>query len=800
MQRALNSYIEGLKSDVAALVYSDGDGASFEDKFTEQCMEILDGIGKSEGARVLSYIHPDALGRIDWKLNGYCLKDEFKDDDGKLYFETLDLFITHYNYSTYEYNITKEEFTKNLNQIRKFLNAALKGAINYIDPAKSELNELIKIIGKQKKRFDRINIFFLVNGTVNYDTEKLFVKGYEDLDVFVQIWDVPRFYKLSESNSNREPIEIEFAKFLNDGAIGIQCLKVPDLNELYECYLAIIPGYVLARLYNEFSNELLESNVRAFLGQTGKYNKGIRDTIRDKPQMFLPYNNGITATAENVEVILVDNHLYLKKVDDFQIVNGGQTTASLFHTQKKLKDVDLGKVFVQMKLTVIKDIEQKNIEVPNIARFANSQNKVSELDLSSNNPYFVQIESLSRKKYVVNPQNKNQSILWYFERVTGQYRESLNKLGGNGSAPTSVQKKFKEQNPTTHKFLKSDIAKYINIWEQEPYYVSLGAQKNFVHYTKKINDSVKKNKLPGDNFYRKLIANAILFRETDRLFGRKNVDAIGDTNIKSFTVAYTLSLLHNKTSNRLDLWKIYEGQLLPKELIEVIKQMLYFVYDHLVKSANNSLLSEYAKKESSWNKLKAEPFKISLEDISNLIISEEESLHRDTEPDVLVNKAEDVILEVSNISSLGLRFWDGLSIYSLNNENLKELSTDIWEVANKIKRTRNFSSRDIAIGKRILKLIESKEIDPEAIMILSKSEDAEVVNIKAIYDKFKLLSKNEWSKILDLGEQTQIFDYLELSNIKSIQKAINKNESIKENSLLKAEASIKKLKKFSVDF
>jgi len=799
MQRALNSYIEGFKSDVAALVYSDGEGASFEDKFTEQCMEVLDSIGKSEGARTLSYIHPDSQGRIDWKLNGYCLKDEFKDEDGKLYFETLDLFITHFNSSTYEYNITKEDFTKNLNQIRKFLNAALKGAIDYIDPAKTELNELIKVIGKQKRDFDRINIFFLINGTANYDTEKLSIKGYEDLDIFVQIWDIPRFYKLSESNSNREPIEIEFSKFLNDG-IGIQCLKVPDLNELYECYLAIIPGYVLAKLYNEFSNELLESNVRAFLGQTGKYNKGIRDTIRDKPQMFLPYNNGITATAENVEVIYVDNHLYLKKVEDFQIVNGGQTTASLFHTQKKSKDVDLGKVFVQMKLTVIKDVEQKNIEVPNIARFANSQNKVSELDLSSNNPYFVQIESLSRKKYVINPENRNQSILWYFERVTGQYRESLNKLGGSGSALTAIQKKFKEQNPTSNKFLKSDVAKYINIWEQEPHFVSLGAQKNFVHYTKKINDFVKKNKLPGENFYKKLIANAILFREVDKLFGRKNVDAIGDTNLKSFTVAYTLSLFHYKTQNRLDLWKIYEEQLLSKELLDTFKQMLYFVYNNLVKSANNSLLSEYAKKESSWNKLKTEPFNINLDIISILLISEEEVFQRDAEPEIIVNKAEDIILDVNNISSLGVKFWDGLSTYSMNDENLKDISTDIWEVANKIKRSRNLMTRDIAVGKKVLKLIEERRIDIEAIKAFSNSEDIEVINIKAIYDKFKLLSRKEWSKILDLGEQTKIFDYLELANIKSVQKAIIRNEPVKENSLLKAEASMKKLKKYKIDF
>ena len=206
-----------------------------------------------------------------------------------------------------------------------------------------------------------------------------------------------------------------------------------------------------------------------------------------------------------------------------------------------------------MKLTVIKDKEQKNIEVPNISRFANSQNKVSELDLSSNNPYFVQIENLSRKKYVVNPENKNQSLLWFFERANGQYRETLNKQ------TPAHQNKFKEQNPSDRKFVKSDIAKFINIWELEPHFVSQGSQKNFIHYTKKITELVNKNKLPSENFYRKLIANAILFKTTDKLFGRKGVNAIGEnTSIKSFSVAYTDSFFHFLTENRFDLWKLYE--------------------------------------------------------------------------------------------------------------------------------------------------------------------------------------------------------------------------------------------------
>jgi hypothetical protein len=795
MERGLKNYIESIQSDVAALVYSDGEGASFEDKFTEHCIEILDNIGKSEGARVLSYINPDSLGRIDWKINGYCLKDEFKDDSNKVYFETLDLFITHFNKTSYDYNITKDDFNKSINQIKKFLNAALKGHIDYIDPAQTELNQLLKIIVKQKANFDRINIYFLINGNSNHDLEKISIKGFDDLDIFVHVWDIPRFYKLSESSSNREPIEIDFKELISNNQNGIQCLKMPNHNELYECYLAILPGEVLSKLYKEYSNELLESNVRAFLGQTGKFNKGIRDTIREKPQMFLPYNNGITATAENVETMLVDNQLYLKKLLDFQIVNGGQTTASLFHTQKKFKDADLSNVFVQMKLTVIKDIEQKNIEVPNIARYANSQNKVSELDLSSNNPYFVQIESLSRKKYVIDPDNRNMSTLWYFERVNGQYRESLNKL-----TTPAQQRKFKEQNPTNQKFVKSDVAKYINIWELEPHYVSQGAQKNFIHYTKKVNELVKKNKFPGENFYKKLIANAILFKAVDKLFGRKNIDAIGDTNLKSFTVAYTLSYFHYLTDNRLDLWKIYDEQRVDSRIVNELHKLIIFVYNQLVKSSNNSLISEYAKRESSWKLLKDENYKINFEQYLDCFIAREQVSEREIETEEIDNKSEKNLMNINKILGLGNKFWDGASKWSMNIEALKEFSTDTWEISNKIKKSKNLNSRDITIGNKVLSYIEENNITIDFIKSLSNEIEVEVIDIKALYDRLKLISKNEWSKIFDLGEQTKIFDNLELLNLKSVQKSISKSESIKEVNIINALKSIKKLEKFGLKY
>lgn len=789
MERALQNYLEELKSDVSSLVYSDGEGASFEDKFTEYCIEIFESIGKSEGARVLSYVHPNNLGGIEWKINGYCLKDHYRDENNNPRFETLDLFITYYNNLTYDYNILQSEYNKSLVQIKKFLNAALKKHINYIDPSNTELIELIKIIGKQGGEFDRINIYFLINGFCNHDKEKLEING---IDIFVHTWDVTRFFKINESNSSHEPIEIDFESFsINEN--GLQCLKVPTSDEIYDCYLTIVSGDILAKLYKEFSNELLESNVRAFLGQAGKYNKGIRDTIREKPQMFLPYNNGITATAESVETKLLNNQLTITKLKDFQIVNGGQTTASLYHTKKKYKDADLSKIYVQMKLTVIKDIEQKNLEVPLISRFANSQNKVSELDLSSNNPYFVQIENLSRRKYTTNPENKNQSNLWFFERTNGQYRETLNKLS------TSQQKKFKEQAPSNLKFVKSDVAKYINLWELEPHFVSQGSQKNFIHYTKKLDELIKKNKFPGENFYYKLIANAILFKTLDRIFGRKNIDAIGDTNLKSFTVAYSLSYFHFLTNKRLDLWKIYEEQKLDIKITSYLKELLIFVYNHLVNSSNNSLISEYAKRETSWQKLKETKYPKNLELIlDSYLVSKEENELREVEKTADNSKIDNIVFLVDEIQKMGIKFWDGFRIFISQNdvEGFNFMMT--FDILKKLKDRKNLTPREVAYGKRVLDYVRDQEGLYEKIKSLSKMEETEIIEIKFIFDKLLLLSKYDWDKIIAIAEQTKIFNNLELSNIKSIRMSITRSEKIKEQGIIKAFESIQKLKKFGI--
>jgi hypothetical protein len=791
MKRAFEQYIEELKSDIASRVYTEGQGASFEDKFTDYCIEVFESIGKSEGARVLSYVHPTPQGGVDWKINGYSLKDFIKDEDKIEYYETLDIFITFYK-NEYNYPITKADYTKTINQVKKFIHAAIKRHINYIDSSHTELIQLIDIIGKQSEKFERINLFFLTNGYSNNFKEKFDIANNQ---VILHPWDLNRLFKINETNSIHEPIEIDFLT-IDSNVQGLQCLKVPSIDEMYDCYLAIIPGSTLSILYKEYSNELLESNVRAFLGQAGKFNKGIRDTIRNKPQMFLPYNNGITATAESVETEYKNDQLVITKLHDFQIVNGGQTTASLYHTQKKFKDVDLSKIFVQMKLTVIKNKEQKNIEVPNISRFANSQNKVSELDLSSNNPYFVQIENLSRKKYVINPENKNQSRLWFFERANGQYREILNKQN------KSQQIKFKEQNPSGLKFIKSDIAKYINIWELEPHYVSQGSQKNFIHYTKKITELVAKNKLPGDNFYRKLISNAILFKTMDRLFGRKGVDAIGDTNLKSFTVAYSLSYFHHLTSNRIDLWRIYEEQKIDDKLSSELKHILIFVYKHIIIESNLTLVSEYAKRSSSWEKLKSAPYEFDLVAVLNeFLISEEDKKSREIEKENNNSETENSIYLISEIEKLGLNFWDGFKIFIENNNSLGFEWIKAQEIESRIRKGVNLRKADLNFGSRVLKYLDSTLGIIDEIKLLSTIQETETIETKFIYDKLSIISKDDWQRMIDLATQTNLFSSAEeLSNLKHVYTSFIKkdNLNIKEQALKKAYESLKKMKKFGI--
>lgn len=778
----LELFLKELHHEVNALAYADEDGASKEDKFTEYVMEVLSEAGETEGYRLCHYEKENKNENIQYKINGYAI------EEGN---ETLDIFITDYSDTSEAWRQNKAEFDKLIKWSTSFINVAIKGYHEEIEPS-TEPYKLAQFAYKCHKDLVRVNIFILSNGNIPHEPPKNFrLKNLEDLTITFQIWDAERLHRLSQSKNNRAPIEIDLEETLGQ---VIPCLAMPSSNDLYECYLAIVPGQILSTLYRNYGTRLLESNVRAFLQQTGKVNRGIRDTIRKEPWMFLPYNNGLATTARSVNTRIEENgQLVITSFSDFQIVNGGQTTASLFHTEKGYK-ADLSEVFVQMKLTVIKDEDKKDITVPYISRYANSQNKVSELDLTSNNPFLQRLEELSRTTFAIDPSDSNKQSVWFFERVKGQYREALNK------EPTNSKKEaFKLKYPRNQVVIKAQIARNMNIWKQLPHHVSKGGQKSYNFYLKECEKDFAK-KPPGRVYWQDVIANSILYNTTDQLFGRKGKDPIGDTNIKSFTVVYTLALFHSVTNNHLNLGEIWEKQMVPDILQTELKKGLEYVY-HFLTHLDVALISEAAKAEKTWVKLKEcadNPF--NKEVLAPFLITEAEQKARfdSDEEDTEKTRYYD---DNQKIISLGLRFWDGLGLLNIRQNVLSNrLQTFVFSIKHKIKEAGILSTAEVEKGIEIIDFLRDHSFDFEEIKSLSNQEDISVVDSSKIYTRISRLSSSDWKRVIDLGEQTGNLNFNEISVIKTVIKKLKDKEEIGLKRLQIVEASLDRLKKFGIKY
>jgi hypothetical protein len=365
-------------------------------------------------------------------------------------------------------------------------------------------------------------------------------------------------HQMLSSGNRRETIEIDFKKDFDQ---FIPCLEIRNGNKNYQTVLGVFPGNILADLYEKYGARLLERNVRTFLQARGKVNKGIRTTLNTEPDMFLAYNNGITGTAESIRLNINENGIqeisYLK---DFQIVNGAQTTASLYHTRKKDK-ANLSSTFVQAKICIVDDSKKIDAIVPLISRFSNSQNKVSEADFYANDPFHLEIETLSRSVWAPAQHSSNQQTHWFFERSRGQYNDEKSKL-------TSAQlKKFNLENPSRQKFSKTDLAKFENTWLQLPWIVSLGSQKNFRDFSARLSE--RKGFKADLDYFQKLVAKAILFRSAEKI-----VSGMEFGGYRANIVTYSLAWLSFISYQRIDLDKIWRRQLISQTLEAAIQNSL----------------------------------------------------------------------------------------------------------------------------------------------------------------------------------------------------------------------------------
>jgi hypothetical protein len=333
----------------------------------------------------------------------------------------------------------------------------------------------------------------------------------------------------------RDEVDIDFAR---DFGAPLPCLPMPAAASDYMGYLAILPGDVLYKLYDDYGQRLLELNVRSFLSARGKVNFGIRRTLRDEADRFMAYNNGIVVTVDALETVnMLNGAPAIARVRGLQIVNGGQTTASI-HRARKVDGAALSAVFVPAKIIMIDPASHEEI-VGRISRYANTQNVVQMADFSANEPFHVELERLSQRIWCPGEQGR-----WFYERARGQYQVAKSRLG----ATPAQLRGFNEQTPPNRKFGKTDLAKYQQAWLLRPHIISLGAQKNFDHFMQDLRARLGKDWLPEESDYRELIAKAIVYRVVERVVRLERFPAY-----RANIVAYLCAYLWSRASGRMDL-------------------------------------------------------------------------------------------------------------------------------------------------------------------------------------------------------------------------------------------------------
>lgn len=645
----IKKYYQQLCQEITSRQLANEEGDSQEQTFTRFFLDLLSEAGETENTTV-AYDEKDFGTKKAHKINGYAISDNY---------ETVDLFITIYRTGEEIPVIYKKEIDQAVTRITNFFRKATYN--NYEDDVaeSSPIFEFAHTLGSYQELKDnlvRVNAFILTNG--EYKGEIPQSTSLNGNKIFYRILDINYLFQVSEAS--HVPIEIDF----DEEKAMVPCLPASTDNEEYQAYVAIIPGTCLASLYERFGSRLLEQNVRSFLQFNGKINKGIRETIKTEPHMFFAYNNGLAATADHIE--LDESGHFISRINNLQIVNGGQTTASIYYTQKKDK-ADISRIYVQMKISVIKKQEQFSEIVSRISKYANTQNKVNDADFTANNQALIEFEKLSR--YILTPMSSDSPLqtFWFFERARGQYKTLRQKEGFTKSRQDAFDKKY----PKGQVLTKTDIAKYLNAYEEVyegkklvigPHIVARGNEKNYARF---INNNLPENLKKINNVYfEDTIAKAILFKTADKRYGTK-ASAVHIGELKNVTVPYTIALLTRITDGKLDLYKIWKAQQLSPALSDFIFDLMIQVNEFIIKNSVGSHYIEWAKKEECWDKVKGHTFAYDLAQIKDdLIDSSNPPARRVTGEDLSGNGTYEH--EMGIIRSIPPSLWNKIADWGQN--------------------------------------------------------------------------------------------------------------------------------------
>ena len=558
---------------------ADADGQYKEDAFFDQFCDQLVEAGELDSADRAAYVRPTGGLRVDG-YGGDPLESE----------GVLSLIVLDFNQSPEIARLTRTEmetiFKRMSNFLAKSLDPKFRNSLEESSPAFG----LADMIATRWAAVSKVRLFLLSNRQLSAKIDGREAEEFDGKSVTYSVWDIDRLYRFVTAGHGREEILIDLTKDYG-GAIPLLEAHQPAAD--YEAYLAVIPGSQLATIYDKWGARLLEQNVRVFLQARGSINKGIRNTIENDPAMFFAYNNGLTATAEDITTERTESGLFLTELRNLQIVNGGQTTASIHAAYRK--KVDLSKVFIQVKLSIVPP--ERTIDVvPKISEYANSQNKVNAADFFANHPFHVRMEDFSRRIFAPSPDGTFRESKWFYERARGQYQDA------RGTLTSPQQKKFDLEYPKAQLFSKTDLAKFLNLWRGHPDVVSKGAQKNFVHFA---NDISKEWAKQSDDFnedsYRHSVAKAIAFRTAEKLVTEQSWYEGGyRANIVAYAIA---KLAHDVAASALsvDFSAIWKKQKVSGAMGRALTVAAAEVREVITNPPSGvSNVTEWAKQQACW--------------------------------------------------------------------------------------------------------------------------------------------------------------------------------------------------------
>lgn len=542
--------------------------------------------------------------------------------------------------------LNRQHIEKLQNRLYRFLVSSLKpGFKDQLEETSSGFG-LADLISTRWNAIEKIKLVIATNGNFSARSDAESLDPIDGKPITLSVWDLKRLKQFMDQGQARADLQIDFER---DFGGGIPLLKASGGDGSLESYLAVIPGKQLAAVYEKWGPRLLEANVRSFLQARGKVNQGIRNTIRDEPHMFFSYNNGLSATADGIELKQAESGLELVRADNLQIVNGGQTTASL-HAAKKLFEEQLDQIHVQMKLTIVPSSQSEEV-VPRISEYANSQNKVNAADFFANHPFHIRVEEYSRRLLAPAGEDGYRETKWFYERARGQYADE------RGRRTPAERKKFDAEYPRGQFFTKTDLAKYEITFECLPHIVSRGAQKNFAEFAKNIGKQWgKDDSVFNELWYKRLVSKNIIFKTMERLVSSADWYEGGyRANIVTYGIAKVVHDAMQK-GNVIDLDMVWKNQAIAPEL----KAMLLAAGEVAQDVINNPPAgvrnaSEWAKKDICWKWL-SEKEVVYPGKTDRVIISLESAKSRakEAKSEAALDQSVNAEIEVHN---LGSKFW-----------------------------------------------------------------------------------------------------------------------------------------------